>query len=66
MPKSPIVADVAPLLVIRKQAEKLLSCSHSQLVELERMGRLTPVKLTQSPASVVHYRLSQIRELAGE
>ncbi len=40
MPKSPPITPVKPLLVLRKQAAEMLSCSISKLVTLEREGDL--------------------------
>jgi hypothetical protein len=44
----------------------LLGVSLSKVKDMERVGVLTPIKLTKSPASVVHHNLAQVKALAGE
>jgi hypothetical protein len=60
------IQNIEPLLVRREETMRLLNCSYSHVKELERLGKLTVIKLSASPASVVHHRLSEVRRLAGE
>ena len=58
-------APARPLLVLRKDAAKLLACSISKLIKLEQAGRLTPIKLTGSANSIVHYKVEEVEALAS-
>lgn len=64
MAQLPPLPDLKPLLVVRRQTQKLLCCSLSKVIYLEELGLLTPIKLTGSRHAVVHHRLAQVEALA--
>lgn len=56
--------DTKPLVCSRMKAAELLDCSVSNVIRLERLGRLTPIRLTGNLKGRAHYRLSEIEALA--
>ena len=56
-----------PLLVSREQmAEMLGGVSTSTIVRLEKQGRLTPVRLTRKPTSMVFYTVDNVHRVIAD
>ena len=56
--------ESAPLLHTRSQTTRLLGCSTSSLIRLERMGRLRPIKLNpESATAQTYYSQANLLEL---
>lgn len=55
----------SPELITRRQTAAILSCSVATVVRLEKIGRLTPIRLDPSANGSVRHRLDQVRKLAG-
>jgi hypothetical protein len=59
--------EFQPLLVTREQAGRLLGCSPSSIIRLEREeGLLEPIRLRRSPNARVMYRRADIEKLIEE
>jgi hypothetical protein len=59
--------ESAPLLHTRAQTTRLLGCSTSSLIRLERMGRLRPIKLNPGSATAqTYYSHDNLLELVAD
>ena len=59
-------AKTKPLLYTRKETAALLNCSEATLLRLEKLGRLTALKLNPSPLGKTYYTSTEIHALAGK
>lgn len=64
MAKSPKVESDDRLLVTRREAAHMLSCSKMSVMRLEWDGKLKPVRLRQGRAAITRYRMRDVRALA--
>src|SRR5690348_14420515 len=48
---TPLISETPPLLHTRSQAARMLNCSTSMLMRLEKMGQLQAVKLNKQKAN---------------
>jgi hypothetical protein len=53
-----------PLLVSRAEACRLLGISAATAIRLEKLRKLTPIKLYPSENAKTHYKRSQVLDLA--
>jgi hypothetical protein len=58
-------AKVKPLLYTRRETAALLGCSQATLARLEKIGRLTALKLNPTPLGKTYYSSTEIHALAG-
>jgi len=52
-------------LYSRAQAAELLGCAVDLIKDLEQDGKLTPIKLTEKPKSMVFYKREELLALCG-